>query len=261
MAGMKALCAIVLLLSPALLCAEMLRYEGSARDADSGDLLYRETHYLEITGGRIDRRLVVYRCANQDAAFARKSVRYGRTPEQPEFELTDARLGYREGLQRRSDGSVETFMREDHDSEERRARLAPDPGFVADAGFDEFLKRHWDALQRGDEVRLNFLVPARLGTLGFKIRKHHDARVGDRDISVIRLSLGAWWGFIAPHIDAAYDRQTRQLLRYRGLSNLRDEEGSNFNVDIEFPPDRWRQTSLSSIDRARRSPLVVACGA
>jgi hypothetical protein len=263
MAGMKTLYAMVLAvgLPIGVDAAEVLRYEGSARDADSGALLYRETHFVEMVEGRIDTRLVLYRCPGRDLAFARKAVRYGSVPEQPEFELTDARLGYREGLQRRGNGSVETFVRPDRDSVEQRAGLVDGSGIVADAGFDEFLKRHWDALQRGEEVRLDFLVPARLGAIGFKIRKHRDDRAGDREVSVIRLSLGAWWGFIAPHIDAAYDRQTRQLLRYRGLSNLRDADGRNLNVDIVFPPELRRETTLASVDRARRSRLVDACGA
>lgn len=263
MAGMKTLRALILLSTLPFVCdaAEALRFEGSARDVDSGEVLYHETHYLQFTGDRVDQRLVLYRCPNEEAAFARKSVRYGGAPEQPEFELTDARRGYREGLQRLSDGRVEAFVRHGRDSLEQRAGLGSGSIFVADAGFDEFLKRHWDALQRGDEVRLNFLVPARLGAIAFKIRKHRDERSGDRDASVIRLSLGAWWGFLAPHIDAAYDRQTRQLLRYQGLSNLRDRDGRNLTVDIEFPPESRRGTTVASVDHARRSRLVDACGA
>ncbi len=239
--------------------AEVLRYDGSARDADSGALLYRETHYLQQTAERIEQRVVLYRCPDTDAAFARKMVRYGLRAEQPDFELIDARLGYREGLRRNADRSASTFVQLNRGSNENRQLLSANQAFVADAGFDEFLKQHWDALQSDAAVRLEFLVPAQLATIGFKIRKHREQRVGKRDASVIRLSLGAWWGFIAPHIDAAYDQQTRTLLRYEGLSNLRDGEGRNLNVQVEFPPEARRRTSLSALRQASQTALVQSC--
>lgn len=46
--------------------------------------------------GERERRIVVYSCAG-GAAFARKTVETGRTPQAPDFELFDARLAYREG--------------------------------------------------------------------------------------------------------------------------------------------------------------------
>lgn len=240
---------------------EVLRYDGTARDASSGELLYRETHYLEQSSEQLNQRLVLYRCADNDKVFARKRVRYGQPNETPDFELIDARLGYREGLQRNRDQSLSTFVQRDRFSSEDREALPPERRFVADAGFDEFLKVNWEKLQRGDEVRLNFLVPAELGTIAFKIRKHHEERIDGRAASVIRLSLGAWWGFIAPHIDAAYDQQTQTLLRYEGLSNLRGSNGRNLNVRVDFPPELRRASDAASLQQASAQRLSVTCAA
>ena len=38
-----------------------------------------------------------------------------------------------------------------------------------------------------------------------------------------------------PPVVVSYDAQTRSLLRYEGVSNIRDAAGENFDVRIEFP--------------------------
>ena len=40
--------------------------------------------------------------------------------------------------------------------------------------------------------------------------------------SVIRLALGSWWAFLLPHIDVVYSNDDRTLLRFVGLTNVRD---------------------------------------
>ena len=51
-----------------------------------------------------------------------------------------------------------------------------------------------------------------------------------------RLRLDGLLGFIAPQIDVAYDARSRRLLRFEGLSNLRDARGDKqMQVRIDFP--------------------------
>lgn len=240
--------------------ADVLRYEGSARDPDSGDLLYREIHYIEHTPSAApQQRLVLYRCADNDAIFARKRVRYGSVAERPEFELEDARAGYREGVRAGTPPALIAFVQRRDDTAERTESLQPGAGFVADAGFDEFVKQHWDALHDDQDVRLDFLVPADLDTLPLKIRRHRQETIDGRVGSVIRLSLGSWWGFIAPHIDATYDQETRVLMRYQGISNLRAENGRNLEVRIDFPTGLRQPSDAASLQSAAQQALSASC--
>lgn len=250
---------VLLLLAPAV-GAGVLRYEGLASDPASGAPLYRETHYLQDGASGPQQRLVMYRCIDSERYFARKQVRYREDAAQPEFELVDARQGYREGLRANADADHEAFVRSSRADAEQTARLPSAASFVADAGFDEFVKRHWQKLESGEEVRFRFLVPADLDILGLKIRRHRNERIDGRDASVIRLSLSAWWSFIAPHIDAYYDRETQVLLRYQGLSNLRGANGRNFPVRIEFPVGLRQPSDDSSLRLAAELPLADSCG-
>lgn len=208
--------------------------EGLAHEPGSGRLLYREQHLVRHHDGRALERLVLYRCRD-GAAFARKHVDYRVSAQAPAFSLEDARDGYGEGL-RRSDGAGTVWVRERAGAAERSAPLQASPRLVADAGFDEFIRRHWQPLLAGESVALRFAVPARLESMGFKVSRIGSGRFAGEPAERFRLRLGGWLGWVAPHIDVAYGRDSRRLLRFEGLSNLRADDGdSQLSARIEFP--------------------------
>ena len=69
-----------------------LRYDGEARAADGGALLYREHHVLHYRDGVLTDRIVVYDCAN-GAPFARKTLKYAPSALAPDLRFDDARTG------------------------------------------------------------------------------------------------------------------------------------------------------------------------
>jgi hypothetical protein len=239
-------------------CAQSLQYDGIAYAIDSEAVLYRESHLLRAA--REDapaERVVLYRCPD-GAPFARKRVVYGADGAAPSFELEDARLGYREGV-RTTGETREVFVQRESGAAEKRGPLPDAEGLVADAGFDAFVQRHWDELQRGETVRFPFLVPSRLDYFNFKVSKDGEVEVDGQPASVIRLALGSWWAFLLPHIDVVYGNQDRTLLRFVGLTNVRDEEGDNLKARIEFPRDSRRPLEEGAVAAALALPLVAAC--
>jgi hypothetical protein len=233
-AAAKGLVALALLGGAAPVGAA-LRYEGDAFDAERGTLLYREQHLLRGDGdGR--ERLVLYRCAD-GGLFARKRVAYGTRPAAPEFVLDDGRFGYREGVRRDGDATT-VFVRENAAAAERSEPLALDAGTVIDAGFDEFVRTHWDALRRGETRALDFVVPSRLEALAFRLRHIGATQVDGEPASAFRLALGGVLGWFAPDIDVVYRDRDRRLMRFEGLTNIRADRDDNLVARIEFPPQR-----------------------
>ncbi len=237
-ARMRAGCGLLLL--PVLLAAlpaqaALTFEEGLARDPESRQLLYREHHLIRRAEGKPSERLVIYRCVD-GTPFARKRVDYRRSAQAPEFSFEDVRLGYGEGL-RRSGNAGTVWVRDGRGEGERSAALSdPVAQLVADAGFDEFIRRQWQPLVAGKSVPLRFAVPSRLQTLGFKVSRQGPATVGQEPAETFRLKLGGLLGWIAPHIDVAYGRDSQRLLRFEGLSNLRTDDGrSQLVARIDFP--------------------------
>jgi hypothetical protein len=255
---MRLLLAACLSLAAGAAAAQSLQYEGTAYAIDGESVLYRESHFLTAPSADAPaERVVLYRCPD-GAPFARKRVVYGADEVAPSFEMVDARLGYREGV-RPAGATREVFVQRAAGAAEKRSPLPDAAGLVADAGFDAFVRANWDALQRGDTVRFPFLVPSRLDYFNFKVRKHGEVDVDGRPASVIRLALGSWWAFLLPHIDVVYANDDRTLLRFVGLTNVRDADGDNVKARIEFPRDSRRPLDDGALAAALAVPLVGAC--
>ena len=236
-----------------------LQLAAIARDSRTRELLYVESHYIQNVGRVGEQRVVLYRCSLGGPAFARKELTYGTTRAVPEFTLFDARSGYQEGLRRTASG-IKVFQRADARAPQREASVPQDAALVVDAGFDEFVRSQWTELEAGNTVKFSFLVPSRLEALTFKIRKHHDSTFEGVPVSVIRLALSGVIGWVLPHIDVSYRKSDRALLRYEGLTNMRDEKGDNHVAVIEFPNAARREVPVD-LGAVRNEPLIARCPA
>lgn len=225
--------------------------EGLAKDPDSQTLLYREEHWTRRAAEGIGERIVLYRCPD-GTAFARKRIDYRRSSVAPAFRFEDRRFDYVEGL--RWDDQPAVFVREGGAAREKAAALSP-ARLVADAGFDEFIRKHWASLIAGREVPLAFAIPARQQSIGFTLRRIGSADFAGEPAWVFRLSLSGWLRLIAPHVDVLYSQRTQRLLRFEGLSNLRDDAGHaplNARIDFARPP---RDSAETEWEAALAAPL------
>jgi len=232
-------------------------YEGYAYAIGDGKLLYRESHW-QYTEDNIERHLVVYRCANGEP-FARKHLDLAVGAVTPDFDMLDARSGYREGVRTRQ-GHREVFEQADARAPERRASLTLPRNAVIDAGLDAFVRTHWDVLSDTSVSPVPILVPSRLGYIDFTARKLRDARVDGNDVRWFVLSLSSWLGFALPHIEVGYDALTRERREYRGLTDIRGDDNRNLNVRIDFPPaERRTDVTLADVTRAAETLLTGRC--
>lgn len=222
---------------------------GEARDPESGRVLYREQHLVRSLEGRPLERLVLYRCPGGDA-FARKRIDYRRSAVAPEFELHDARRGYREGMRRDGD---RVLVWSDGDS----APLVPGKSaLVVDAGFDEFLRARWDRLLDGQPQRLGFLIPSLQRQVEFDVVPLGPGRIDGQPVATFRLKLGGLLGRVTPAVEVAYDAGDRQLRRFTGLTNQRDDRGRPLRARIDFAGPR-QPAPASSWPAALAAPLVA----
>jgi hypothetical protein len=248
---------LVALLAAWLPLANAAQYQvGAAHAAGDGRLLYREHHWTYAQAGS-PRRLVLYRCPD-GAAFARKLVDAAPGAGTPDIEFTDGRDGYAQQVTR-AGGAIAVRVREPG-RDERQVSLPARADAVIDAGFDAYVRTHWQALAGRRSRTVPFLVPDRGDWLDFRVRHVGDAVEGQRAVRRMRLSLSAWYGFAVPAIDLTYERDTRRLLRFEGLGFVRDHRGNNPRVRIEFPDaPRALDAATPGVDEALRVPLTGRC--
>jgi hypothetical protein len=237
-----------------------LAFTGYARDVETRQLLYVESHFVRNAGQKGETRVVLYRCANGKETFARKSLTYGEVREEPEFSFVDGRSGYTEGLRRTANGPL-VFQREADRAPVREAKVPAKVVIVSDAGFDEFVRIHWAELEAGKTVRFPFLIPSRLDFLTFKVKKNREEPVEGATSAVIRLNLSGVIGWFLPYIEVSYRKSDKVLLRYKGLTNIRNAAGENLVALIEFPQKERRALPAggAALEAQEAVPLVARC--
>lgn len=254
-------CTLSLLLaslpSAAHAAEQFLGFSGKAVDADSGAHLYTENYQLRLVDGILRERVVVYTCPDaQGKAFARKVVQVDN-PYQPSFELVDQRRGYLEGY---DPATATVRFRPGAQAELQSAKVEQEENLVVDSGFDEFVLRHWQELLAGDKLAIAFVVPSQQEALGFKVKHLRSETIAGRKAEVFRLALTGLLGLVADGIDVSYDSENRTLLRFAGLSNLRDGDGDNYTVRIDYAPEARRELpDDGALQAAKAQPLDGTC--
>lgn len=208
---------------------------GYAYAAGSGRLLYTEHHQEWWIGDRILRDTVTYRDP-QGSVIGEKHVDFRAKQDAPEFLLRNIRTGHSEGARIQSKQLRVSFKKAE-DSPLKSDALRLPEGAIVDAGFDRFVEKNWEALMRGDTFVRPFLVPSRLQFFDFRIRRVDDSSDPGRatfemviESPLIRL--------FAPAIKVVYHAGHRTLLEYDGVSNMRNANGENLDVEIRFDPAR-----------------------
>lgn len=226
-----------------------IRYEqGNAWDAARQRLLYTESHWTSFRDGRPQARTVLYRCAD-GTPFARKEIDYSVSVLAPAFSFRDARHGYQEGMRWRN-GRPYVWHVEAGRRDERPLTAAAD--LVADAGFDEFIRERWQTLADDGRQSLRFALPSRLDSYAFKLRADGQRQYRNAPAQAFTLRLDGLLGLVAPDIEVVYGRENRRLLRFKGISNIRDDAGKQqLDTLIEFPlADRRASPAEKSQARA-----------
>lgn len=234
-----------------------VRYEGFAHARKDDRLLYVESHWLYAVDG-VSKHLVLYRCANGDA-FARKHLVESTSPAAPDFDFVDARSGYREGVRTR-DGVREAYVQESGDAPLRHEPIEVGPDAIIDAGFDAYLRSHWDEVGLHGSVDASLLIPSRFGFLDMRLSARGDERVAAGRVRRFRVTIDRWYAFALPELRLRYLTGSRQLLEFAGIGTIRDANGRSLDVRIAFPPQaRTRGDFRDEIARAGNVTLAPQC--
>ena len=205
---------------------------GEAYDLESGELLYRETHC--VSQDRLERK-VLYRDGD-DRLIAIKKLDYRSGAMTPSFEQHN--LYSSESIEvAMSDRDLTMTVRDatrEAPLKTASARAGEQAPLVIDAGFDPFIRANWDSLVKGEKLEFQFPVADRTDLVQLRLRSQ-SCSYDSQNQQCFRLELANWLlrMLVAP-VELGYDAEARQLSRYRGLSNIGDENGDGQVVDIRY---------------------------
>jgi hypothetical protein len=203
------------------------RFTGIARDGN-GTLVYREDHEVLRDGARLLSARTIY-TDPAGRTLATLLTDFSGDAFAPTHVFEDARTGEVEavaragaGLELRAGGRAKV--------------VAPpsDPGrrLVSGQGLDRLVQARLAEVAAGTRLELAYAIPGRLDTYELRVRALGDA---SGPTVRVRAEFSSWiLRLLAPSLDVEYDRETRRLLRYRGISNLTFDGGENPQVDIVY---------------------------
>jgi len=200
------------------------RYEGIAR-APSGEIVYRERHEVTENGLKPLRAVTVY-YDRTGREIGRLDSDFSKSPYAPNYRFTDRRTGKTEGAE-----VVGSKVRLRYQREQKDLTIDAGETLIVGQGLHHYVRLNLQKLARS-EATVEFAIPSRLDTYRFRLRPLSSPAPG-----VVRLRIEIS-NFIlrqlAPSIDVDYELSTRRLVRYRGVSNLDDKDGSTQDVVIQY---------------------------
>lgn len=105
---------------------------------------------------------------------------------------------------------------------------------VIDAGFDNFVRSSWEALNAGEQISFPFLPAGFDKPLNMKALRSEKTDCEAQQLC-LDIKLDSWiLAMIVAPIELSYSRSNKRLLHFSGMSNIRDEDGETQNVDIHY---------------------------
>lgn len=171
--------------------------------------------------------------------FASKKLNYTSNPKTPSVLQKDFRFGE---IRQADTTEKEITLHYQANSNKKNlsANISRKDVDVVDAGFDNFIRIHWDELQQGKTLSINFASMAHLKALPLRISSQpleKCARNSDKttsahycfyveiDNAFLRMLLG--------NIKLIYDQQHR-LEEFNGVVNILSEKESNQTAKIHY---------------------------
>ncbi len=216
----RLLAALSLLFAVSSASAETLRFYGYAFDLKSNRYLYTEVHEQELdaqgkwVGGKVSYILP------DGSSMGSKTLDFSADPFVPVFRMDLPLSGYSEGITSNADPIV--VQRQEKGKKLESESIKRDGPTCADAGFHSFLLAHFDQLMKGDRINLRLVAAGSLDQFKFRARRIEDTTFEGKPAVRFYVEPDSLLRFVVDPLELTYDEQTRQLLEYKGMSNVVD---------------------------------------
>ncbi|MFT5426315.1 MAG: hypothetical protein ACI9ZT_001256 [Gammaproteobacteria bacterium] len=206
---------------------------GYAYDKQTEKLVYIENHFEEYVDGMILTSRVIY-TDSSEKIIASKTVDFSNNEFMPEFALQNSETGHKE-ITRFVQSEYEITFSKKGTAEEEEARLSYPADGISDAGFDNFIIKHWDELTAGEVFKRNFLIPSMLNFIKFRIYQDEIIDEEGQSLRVINIEPDSFFiRVFAGTTKLFYDKAQPKLRKFDGISNMRDSNGANYKVTIKY---------------------------
>ena len=218
-------CCLVTLLGSQLF-AEPVTFFGYAYEPTTNQLLYTEVHRLYLDDDSKPLREEVDYVAANGNLLGQKKLQYSNM-RAPSYRVTFAEPEKTEQVAVLPDQlSVDT--------RKRKTLPIPDGLFAVDAGFHYTILSQFETLLTNQPVSFEFLNANRASFIEMNMAS---IEITEQTMTLELKLSNIFLAQVVKPILLTYDRQTQQLLRYEGLTNVPSPSGKNYQATIvyEYP--------------------------
>lgn len=206
---------------------------GYAFDQNTKELIYTESHYEQYSDETVHKSKVIYKDAS-DNIFAQKSVDFTKNKYMPEFSLQNDMTGHIEKTRFVESKYEVVFSKLQSNAKKEALINYPEDG-ISDAGFDNFIINHWEDLLEGEMFVREFLIPSMMDFVKFRIYQDDVVTEDNRKLRIINIEPNSFIiRAFAGTTKLFYDESMPKLVKFDGVSNMRDKKGDNLKVTIQY---------------------------
>lgn len=163
--------------------------------------------------------------------IAQRTLSFSKSKFAPDFKTEDFRTGYIEGAEAKGN-KFRLFVKESKDDKLKEKTISIPAPAVIDGGFNQYIKANWSELEKGTALIFNFAVASRLDYYKMRAVK---ISATDKTMKVKIEPERKILRMLASPIVVNYDKSTKRILSYEGISNISDENGDNFTIKLVYP--------------------------
>lgn len=214
--------------------SDVKTYSSKAFDLKDRKFLYSEFHEEKFNGNKITESVTKYK-DHKNNVLSERIMTFTDDLTKPKFVLKDFRSGYIEGSELLQNKKVRVFTRESFENQLEEKILKVEEPFVIDGGLTYFFRENWERLLNNETIEFNFIAPAKLDYFKFRVSKNSIVSVGDRKGMQLKLEINSFIlrAFVDP-ILITYALDNKEILSYKGISNVNDENGKSHSVEIDY---------------------------
>lgn len=211
--------------------AEALVLKGVATSLSSKEHIYTELHDVSVTENGLNKKIQTKYSKPNGDFFAEMVSDFSKNPTIPDVKFTDQRFEKSEELNFDIENNRIIFKTTTKDKKvvTKTHQLTKD--MAAGQGFDNFVKINFDQLNTAT-VPLYFGVLSEMDFFTFKGYKKKDL---NNNVVQFGIELSSFLlRMFSSELILEYDKKTKQILSYQGLSNILNDQGKSQDVLIKY---------------------------
>jgi hypothetical protein len=207
-----------------------LELKGIAKTMDKKEVLYTEIHQITKLENGLNKFIDTKYLDKDGKIFATMRTDFSKSFVLPSIFFEDTRFNLKEQLSWDEDGKhVRLKVIDPKGTQEKKFPV--NDKMVAGQGFDNFIKTNYESMQK-NPLPIKFGVLSAMDFYSFNsYQKGKESEKSDKfGISLSNIVLRLF----ADELLVEYDPKTKQLLSYRGLSNIMSSSQKSQNVHIDY---------------------------